>query len=132
MLRTTIIARPAVHFQRPQFHEALMNTTPTRPGLALAGWKPRLQNSLRGFADVKFPNGLTVHEVVVHTSNGRSWVNLPAKPMLGRDGQAMRDPTTAKLKYSPILEWADRATADRFSAAVVDLIEAEYPGAVRS
>jgi hypothetical protein len=110
----------------------MSTTTQTRPSLALIGWKPRVQNSLRGFADVKLSSGLIVHEVVVHTSSGRSWASLPSKPMIGRDGQVMRDPTTGKIKYSPILEWSDRPTADRFSAAVIDLIELEHPGAVRS
>ncbi|MBL6079701.1 hypothetical protein JMJ56_16910 [Belnapia sp. T18] len=110
-----------------------MSDTKTRPaGLALIGWKPRVQNSLRGFADVKLSSGLIVHEIVVHAANGKAWANLPSKPMIGRDGQVMRDPTTGKPKYNPILEWTDRPTADRFSAAVIDLIEASHPGAVRS
>ncbi|WP_052215206.1 hypothetical protein [Belnapia sp. F-4-1] len=110
----------------------MSTTTQTRPGLVLISCKLRVQNSLRCFAGVRLPNGLAIHDIAVHTSNGKSWVNLPSKPMVDRDGQVMRDPTTGKPKYTPILEWPDRATADRFSVAVIDAIEAQHPGAVRS
>jgi hypothetical protein len=106
--------------------------TQTRPGLALVGWKPMARNSLRGFADVKLPNGLTIHDVTVHTVNGKSWASLPSKPILGADGVAKRDDATGKVKYVPVIEWPDRQTSDRFSAAVVDAVEAQHPGAVRS
>ena len=35
-----------------------------------------------------------------------------------------------KKKYAPILQWADRATADRWSAAVVDLVRQHNPDAL--
>jgi hypothetical protein len=109
-----------------------MPDTSNRPaGLAIVGWKPMPRNSLRGFADIKLPSGLIIREAVVHNTNGRAWVNLPGKPMVDRDGQAVRDPATGKLKYAALLEWSDRAVADRFSAAVIDAIEAQHPGAVR-
>jgi hypothetical protein len=98
----------------------------------MVAWKAVQKNSLRGFADIRLSNGLTIHDISIHTANGRAWASLPSKPMLGADGVAKRDDTTGKVKYVPILEWPDRQTADRFSAAVIDAIEAQHPGAVRS
>jgi hypothetical protein len=103
-----------------------------RAALALLSWRPHRQNTLRGFASVRLQNGLAIHDVVVHTSHNRSWASLPSKPMLDKSGAALRDSETGKLRYAPILEWPDRATANRFSDAVVELVEREHPGAVRS
>ena len=102
------------------------------PGLVLLDWKPVVRNTLRGFATVQLRNGLTVHDVVVHTTHNRAWAALPSKPMLGRSGTPMRDSATNKIRYVPILEWPDKETANRFSAAVVSAIEAQYPGATSS
>ena len=102
------------------------------PGITLVEWKLLARNTLRGFATVTLPSGLTIRDVSVHASNGKHWASLPSKPIIGTDGVAKRDETTGKIRYTPLLEWPDRATADRFSAAVIDAIEAQHPGAVRS
>jgi hypothetical protein len=101
-------------------------------GIAIIAWKPLTKNTLRGFAAVRLRNGLLINDVTVHTSHGKAWASLPSKPIVGADGQAQRDRETGKLRYVPILEWPDRSVADRFSAAVIDAIEAQYPGAVRA
>jgi hypothetical protein len=131
----TILPRLASSFHpAAQLPEVLMSVTDTktRPGLMVLGWKSKSSGSLRGFADIKLPNGLTIFGVGVFCANGRCWATLPGKPMLDRDGNAMREPATNKLKYSQVLEWPDKQTSDRFSAAVVDAVEAQHPGAVRS
>lgn len=101
------------------------------PGITLVEWKLLARNTLRGFATVALPSGLTIRDVAVHTSNGKSWASLPSKPILGFDGVAQRDQNTGKIRYTPLLEWPDRATSDRFSTAVIDAVEAKHPGAVR-
>ena len=101
------------------------------PGITLVDWKLLACNTLRGFATVALPSGLTIRDVAVHTSNGKSWASLPSKPILGSDGVAQRDQNTGKIRYTPLLEWPDRATSDRFSTAVIDAVEAKHPGAVR-
>jgi hypothetical protein len=131
----TILPRLASSFHPvAQLPEVLMSVTDTktRPGLTVLGWKSKSSGSLRGFADIKLPNGLTVFGVGVFCANGRCWASLPSKPILGAEGVAKRDDATGKIKYVPTLEWPDRQTSDRFSAAVVDAVEAQHPGAVRS
>ena len=83
------------------------------------------RNSLRGFATVELPNGLTIADISVHVSHGKAWANLPAKPQMNADGTARRG-EDGKLQYIPILKWRDRELADRFSAIVVQAVEAEH------
>jgi hypothetical protein len=43
---------------------------------------------------------------------------LPSKPKLDKNGVVLRD-ASGKIEYAPILNWADKTAADRFSEAVV-------------
>jgi hypothetical protein len=100
---------------------------PTKPGMRLLSWKPLRKNSLLGFAAVELPTiGLKVHDIPVLASHNKIWASLPSKPQIDRDGQHKRD-VNGKPVYAAILEWRDRDLSDRFSAAVVALIHAEYP-----
>lgn len=91
-------------------------------------WKAMRRNSLLGFAKIQL-GALTINDVTVNTSNGKTWANLPSKPMIDRDGNAMRSPE-GKMKYVPLLEWATRESSDRFSEAVIAAIEEKEPGAL--
>jgi hypothetical protein len=62
-------------------------------------------------------------------SNGRAWATLPGKPIINADGTVARD-EKGKVRYVSILEWADRAAADRFGAALLVAMRAEHPNAL--
>jgi hypothetical protein len=87
-------------------------------GITLSKWAPLRKNTLPGFAEVSFGPSLLIRDLCLHTKNGRSWASLPSKPMLDRDGHALRD-AAGKIRYVPILSWTDKTAADRFSEAVV-------------
>jgi hypothetical protein len=93
--------------------------------VALVEWKPVVKNSLRGFATVRLGKSLQISECLVLASNGRLWVNLPGKPQFDRDGHPVLD-QRGKQKYSALLQWRDKAAADRFSEAVIAAIRAEH------
>lgn len=103
---------------------------PSPPALpvTLEAWKPISKGSLRGFATIRLGKSLRIKDVTVLTSNGRHWASMPSKPMIDRDGQTMKK--DGKQQYVPILEWTDKAAADRFSGAVVAAILAEHPDAL--
>jgi hypothetical protein len=62
-------------------------------------------------------------------SNGKSWVNLPAKPVLDRDGHHKTGPD-GKPAYTAIVQWRSRDLSDRFSEAVIKAIRRMHPGAL--
>jgi hypothetical protein len=101
------------------------DTAPSRARMVLTDWRPFNKNTLRGFAAVELPNGLTITDISVHLSHGKSWASLPSRPQLNADGTARRG-DDGKIVYSSILKWRDRDLADRFSAAVVQAVEAEH------
>ena len=85
-------------------------TAPIVP-VVLLDWKPIAKGALRGFAAVRLGRSLIIRDLAILHSNGRAWVGLPGKPIIGADGTAARD-ASGKQRYVTILEWSDRAAAD--------------------
>lgn len=78
-----------------------------------------------GVARIKLGRALIVNDVMLLSSNGLVWANAPGKPQVGRDGMALKD-DRGKIKYTPILEWTDKESRERFSAAVIAAVEAKH------
>ena len=95
--------------------------------VALLEWKAVRKNTLRGFAKVRLGRSMSIKDIATHVKNGRRWVQLPAKPIINQDGTAKKD-DAGKILYVPVIEWTDREAADRFSQAVIEAIDREYPG----
>jgi hypothetical protein len=93
-------------------------------------FKPWKQNTLCGFAEILINEmRLTVRDVALHQKGDRRWAQLPAKPLIGKDGAALKDETTGKTRYAPIMTFDNRDVADAFSAAVIAAVLARVPGA---
>jgi hypothetical protein len=90
---------------------------------------PVIRNTLRGFARVRMPSGMVLHDVAVHQQNGTAWASPASKPMIGRDGTVMRD-TTGKIQYTPVVAFTSRELRDRFSASVVAALRDRFPEAL--
>jgi hypothetical protein len=96
--------------------------------VSLTDWRPLRRNSLLGFASIRV-GALVIKDVTLHSSNGRRWAGLPAKPRINAGGEVMKD-DRGKILYTPVLEWANRETADRFSNGVIAAVEREHPDAL--
>ena len=92
-------------------------------------WRSVERGSLLGFAKIKIAQWkLTIDDVAVHQSNGKRWAALPARPQLDASRQVVRG-DDGKPKYVKTMFFDDRATADRFSAAVVEAVKGHMPKA---
>jgi hypothetical protein len=88
-------------------------------GVTILDWKPVRRNTLCGFACVMIERiNLRIDDVAVPQKGTARWASLTSRPLLDRGGAVLRD-EAGTIKYASILQWADRKTADRFSAAVV-------------
>jgi hypothetical protein len=96
--------------------------------MTLRRWRPMRRNTLCGFADIELPFGLQIDDIAVHVRAGRAWASLPARPMLDQDGRhVIRE---GKPQYVVVLRWRSRELADKFSAAVVELVRRTHPDAL--
>jgi hypothetical protein len=100
---------------------------PAARQLRLVSWQPFRKGPLRGFACIELPIGLKIFDVPIRTSTNGLWAGLPAKPEIDRDGRRKTD-VNGKPVYAEVLRWRDRATADRFSQAVIALVRQAHPG----
>lgn len=83
------------------------------------GFKPMRSNTLYGFATITIPElHLRIIDLTVHEKNQSRWIGLPAKAQIDREGNVRRD-DRGKIAYAPVIEFADRATRDAFSARVI-------------
>src|SRR5262245_22946381 len=103
--------------------------TPRKLTVRCIDFKPYTRNTLRGFCDVHVAEvQLTIKDVAVHTRDGRSWAQLPAKPQV-RDGVLVKD-DSGKLVYFPMMTFDDREVADALSRAVLNAVLELAPGAL--
>jgi hypothetical protein len=84
---------------------------------------------LCGFTRVRLPSGMVLHDVAVHQKNGTSWASHASKPMLARDGTAIRD-AAGKIQCSPAVSFASRALRDRFCSHVIAALSDSHPDAL--
>ena len=88
------------------------------------------RNTLAAFLDLQLRSGLILRDCGLHRhANGRIWISLPGKPVIGADGQVQLD-ERGKRRFVAIAEWPDRATSDRFSAAVLEAVKQSHPEAL--
>lgn len=69
---------------------------------------------------------MVLHDVTIFCSSaGRTWASPPSKPQIGAGGVVAKG-AGGKVKYVPVVEWADRESANRFSQSVVAAFEAQH------
>lgn len=89
-------------------------------------WRDVRKNSLVGFCKVEFPSGMVINDVTVLKGERGPWAAPPSKPMIGRDGGAMKD-DNGKVRYVPIIEFTSKEIRNKWSDAVIEALRAEHP-----
>jgi hypothetical protein len=90
----------------------VMTTTISNPKLIR-------KNSLVGAFDIGLPSGLIIRGALLMESNGRRWINLPAKPYQKDDGSQ---------GWARIIDFASKEIHERFQSTVLPLAERELLG----
>jgi|SRR5579875_130988 hypothetical protein len=109
----------------------------TAPGaMRIRQWRPLRRNSLVGFADISLcltsSAWLEIDGCSVLAGKDGYWAALPSKPLIDKDGNAVRDPKNGRVQYVPLLNWSDKTVARRWSDALVRLLQTQYPDALAS
>jgi hypothetical protein len=92
----------------------------------VSNFKPISAGSLRGFVDVTLPSGMVLHRCSVFAKGDRVWVGPPSKQVIARDGSVQKT-ADGKTRYEPTVSFVDRATQERWSAAVISAMRDAHP-----
>jgi hypothetical protein len=82
--------------------------------ILIADWKPLVKNTLRGFFTATLPSGLIIHGLSLHEKGEMRWVGMPAREWVDNSGEK---------QFAKIIEFRDRATADRFRDEVLEALD---------
>jgi hypothetical protein len=104
--------------------------TPSRPvAIRVSDLKPINAGALRCLVNVALPSGMILLGCAVFVKDDRTWAAPPGKPVIGRAGIVEKTPQ-GKTRYEPTVSFADRATAERWSDAVIAAVRLAYPEAI--
>ena len=91
--------------------------TKKTPEFQISNWKPREKNTLRGFFSITLPNGLIIHDVMLHEKGDRRWISLPAREYTDENGQRA---------FTAFLEFSDKTIAKRFHDRVLAALDRHF------
>jgi hypothetical protein len=95
--------------------------------ITILEWRPHTKGALLGFAKVELLSGMVLLDVTILTGERGPWASPQSKPMINREGVAMKD-DKGKLRYSPIIEFTSREIRDRWSDAIISAMREAHPG----
>jgi hypothetical protein len=101
-----------------------MSDTVSRPSMIALNFKSLHRNSLQGFFDLQLASGLVLRECSLHKMDDKEWVGLPGKPQLNKDGTQRVDASTGKKLYVCVVDFADKATRERFRKTALAAVHA--------
>jgi hypothetical protein len=100
----------------------------TEAAAELLTWRPIHKGSLVGVVDVELLMSLRLFGVLILRGANGLWAALPTRPELDRE-KRQKAGADGKPAYARVAQWRTRELGDRFSAAILDLVRAEHPGA---
>ena len=95
-------------------------------------WQPfrNPAGTMIGYLDVELPSGMTINGCkLMRSPNGKPWVAMPSERQVDRDGNPRLD-ANGKQPWSPIVEFANRDTANKFQQLILDALSRQYPDAL--
>jgi hypothetical protein len=85
--------------------------------------------TLFGFVSLELPSGLVLNECkLMRGQAGSYWIAPPSIKLTDKDGIPRLDPH-GKAVWSPIVEFKNRETRDRFNEQVIEALRLRHPEA---
>ena len=102
------------------------------PDARIRRWQPYRNSAgtMCGYLDVQLPSGMTINGCKLMVGpNGKCWVAMPSERQVDKDGNPRLDAHSKQI-WSPVVEFANCASADRFRDLVLEALRRDYPNAL--
>jgi hypothetical protein len=83
------------------------------------------KDSLRGFARVRLPSGMILHDTGIYYNGETWWAAPPSKPVLDRSGRQIVK--AGKRQYQPTVSFVSRGKGDCFTDGVIAALRVSHP-----
>jgi DNA-binding cell septation regulator SpoVG len=109
------------------------NTTPRRGMPArrpkLKKWTPHRSGALLSFCSVELVSVMILNDLRIMTGNDGLWVAMPAQRQVDRERRTRID-ANGRALFSPIIEFRNRAIANKFRDQVLERVRRDHPDAL--
>jgi DNA-binding cell septation regulator SpoVG len=104
------------------------NPAPTNATMKLSRFAPiTTEGSALAYLDIETPSGLILRDCkLMRGPSARLWIAAPSQRQFDRAGNSILD-ERGKPRYRNFVDFCDRATRDKFAAAVVEAVRREHP-----
>jgi DNA-binding cell septation regulator SpoVG len=83
--------------------------------------------TMLGFASAQLSSGMIINDLkIMRGPKSALWAAMPSVKQLDRDGKPVL--VNGKPTWRDFIEFRDKATRDRFSTLVIDLVRDAHPG----
>jgi hypothetical protein len=113
----------------PLNESAFFTTDAAAPPPRCTKFVPLQKASLLGFATIEFASGVVMSDISIHQNGSRCWASPPAKPMLDKDGVAVRE-SNGKVKYNAVVRFSDPSIQRKWSEQVLFAVRDAFPDAI--
>jgi DNA-binding cell septation regulator SpoVG len=122
---------PGYHRSRPPTSAELAASWGVRPTppVTINKWRSfrNEAGTIRAFFSATLPSGLIVHKLKLMVGPaGKRWVALPSEREVDGDGRVKQN-INGKVVWSPLLEFTDRSTRDKFQSAILGAVRLAHP-----
>jgi hypothetical protein len=87
--------------------------------IIISDWRSHSKGTLKGFFDATLASGMILRGLMLHQRDESRWIGLPAREWT--DNQGVK-------QYSKIVDFTNRAVADRFKDSVLDALDKYLEG----
>lgn len=105
---------------------AMLAPKPAAAAVKIAKLAPHRSGQMLAFLLVETPCGMIIHNCRLMVGRNGAWVAMPSKPQLDCDGRPLLD-ANGRQTYSQIVEFCNRATADKFRDLVLNAVRKQHP-----
>jgi len=101
---------------------------PNNPQPRICKFAPYRNGAMRAWFSIELASGLVLYDLRLMVGPNGPWIAMPATRQVDRDGNSRRDANGKEL-WTPIIDFRNRQTRDKFRDMALALLRRNHPEA---